>query len=438
MKFSLIILGIFLQFGQLCFAQSPHQQLLDDKEGNAFYLIRDVLPKKKLTILTGQYSLGIFNDGPKYNEIVKNETSTLIEIDAKEVYQKLKDKNLLSIESEIKTLGIGIRLGKIGIGFQHSIVAFNHLTYSKELFGTLFIGNAQYIGKTVSLSPNLSSALYNSFGFGAGVEIGKTTLATRVNLLTGITGAQTFRSKLDLYTDPDYYQLKLNTDYEIGTSGLLNLDSLQSQNFLSLTNDYKVSDFFTSNFGVSIDFAAHSQINDKMSVGLGIRRLGYINFTKNANIYSSKKEIEYDGLDLGKFIQEDSVEVSGLLDSLTDLVKFDKNAKSFKIKLAPEIQLYTKYFITEKIGLYGSLYYSVLTNSSIYAASAGLNYKPVAFFNVGSNVTYLSGSSLNIGLHAMFNIWKLSIHLGSDNILTAVNPKNTNFTTAYVGVRWNL
>lgn len=438
MRCLLLILCVFMQFGMLCMAQSAHQQVLDDKEGSSFYLIRDMLPKEKLSILTGQFSIGVFNKGPRYNEIVKSETTTLVEIDANDVYKKLEDNNLLSIESEIKTLGIGMRLGNIGIGFQHSIVAYNYLAYTKELFGTLFLGNAQYIGKTVSIAPNLNTALYNSFGFGAGVELGKTSLAARINFLTGISGAQTFKSKLDLYTNPDYYQLQLNTDYEIGTSGLLDLDSLKSQNFLSFTSDYKVSDLFKSNFGLAVDIAAHTKISERMTLGLGIRRLGYINFTKNATLYSSKKEIAYDGLDLGKFIEEDSVAISGLLDSLNDLVKFGKSPKTFRIKLAPEIQLYTKYFLSDNLGLYGSLYYSRLSNGSIFSASAGINFQPVSFINVGTNVTYLAGSSINVGLHTRLNVWKISLQMGSDNILSAFNPKNSNFTTAYVGLRWIL
>lgn len=435
-----ILLKAFILFLALpnAICQSPHQQLLDDREGNTFYLMSDLLPQRQISLLTGQYSLGLFNDGPKYNEIIKSEQDNLLEIDANKVYGELKHKNLLSIESEIKTIGIGFRLGKLGVGFQHSILACNYLTYTKELFGTLFLGNAQYIGKTVSLSPDLYTSLYNSFGFGVAAELGKTKIAGRLNLLTGIAGAQTMRSKLDLYTDPDYYQLKLTTDYEIGTSGILNLDSLRTQNFLSSTSDYKASDFFTSNFGVSLDFAVHSQLSSNLSTGIAVKRLGYINFTENAKIYTSKKEINYDGLDLGKFIAEDSVAIEGLLDSLKDLIKFDNRASSFKMKLAPEFQIYAKYYLTDKYSLYGSLYYSSLPSSNILAASVGVNFTPVSIISLGSNITYLSGSSVNLGLHALVNIWKLSIHVGSDNIFAVINPKNTNFTTAYAGVRWNL
>lgn len=419
------------------FAQSAHKAILDDEEGSCMYLISDLLPKGHITLITGEYSIGLYSSGPTYKDLVKNETSTLIEIDANNVYAKLKDKNLLSFENEIKTLGVGIRFGRLGLGFQHSIVAYNYLSYTKELFGTLFLGNAQYIGQNVQISPNLNTALYNSFGFGGAYDLGKTKIAARVNLLTGIIGANTFKSGLNLFTDPEYYQLKLTTDYEVGTSGILNLDSLKSQNFLSLTNKYQLTDLFTSNYGLNVDFALHTQLNDKISLGASISRLGYINFNKNANIYTSSKQINYDGLDLSKYVTKDSVAIEGLLDSFSNLVKFDKRASSFKLKLAPEIQVYAKYFFNSKLSFYGGVFYSALSNGSIISGSAGVNFKPISLLSLGSNLTYLPGTKFNLGLHGKLNLGKLSIQAGTDNILFLINAKNANFTTGYAGLRWH-
>ena len=90
-----ILLKAFILFLALpnAICQSPHQQLLDDREGNTFYLMSDLLPQRQISLLTGQYSLGLFNDGPKYNEIIKSEQDNLLEIDANKVYGELKDKN---------------------------------------------------------------------------------------------------------------------------------------------------------------------------------------------------------------------------------------------------------------------------------------------------------------------------------------------------------
>lgn len=418
-------------------SQSAYRYLLDDADGNIFKQESGVLPVNKFSITVGDYSLGLLSGGISYNQFIKSETENLIEIDAQNVYNDLHDANLLSFQTELKTLGISYRLGKVGLGFQHSITAFNYFTYPKELFGTLFLGNAQYIGKTVPLGPELNSALMNSFGFGIGAEISRVKIAAKLNLLTGLAGAHTNRTKLDLYTDPEYYQLRLTTDYEAATSGLLNLDSLKSGKILATLGNYKLSDAFSSNFGLSVDLSVHARLSEKLSGGVSLKRLGYIDFNKNTNIYSSNKVISYDGLDLSKYITKDSVAIEGLLDSLQDLVKLDKKQGSFKMKLAPEVQLYAKYHLNEKLGLFGGVYFSSVPGKSIWSASGGVSYTPVSLITLGSNITYIDGSVLNIGLHGMLNIWKVSLQAGSDNILAAISPKNAKFATAYAGVKLN-
>lgn len=434
-----ILLGILLIVGiwSAARAQSPYRLLLDDHDGTLFDQLTGVMPANKISVTTGDFSLGVLNEGPGYDDLFQSGQGELISVNGQNLYNKLKDNNLLSLETELKTFGISFRMGKMGFGFQHGIAAYNYLQYPKELFGTLFVGNAQYIGKTVPIGPSFHSSLMNSFSLGAGVEFSKIKLAAKLNVLTGLAGAQTQKSKLDLYTDPEYYQLKLSTDYQVETSGLLNLDSLRSGKILSSLDNYKFGDIFNANFGLSLDLSAHMALSEKLSAGVSVKRLGYIKFTENAQTYTSDKEINYSGLDLSKYVVKDSVAIEGLLDSLRDLVKFDKNSTSFKMKLAPEIHIYAKYHLTQKLGLFGGAYYTALPDRDYFSASAGVSFTPLPLITAGSNITYTSSSAFNVGLHAMLNIWKLSIQLGSDNILAVISPKNSNFTTAYAGMRWN-
>lgn len=418
-------------------AQSPYRLLLDDHEGKLFDQLSGVLPANRITLTTGDFNLGLLNEGPVYNDLFKQDQGGNTKINGQEIYNNLKDNNLLTVETELKTFGIAFRLGKVGLGFQHSIAAYNYFNYPKELFGTLFVGNAQYIGETVPIGPGFKSVLMNSFGFGAGVEFSKIKAAAKLNLLTGLAGAQTPDTKLDLFTDPEYYQIKLTSNYKVENSGLVNLDSISSGKILSDIENYDLGDIFKSNFGLSLDFALRAELTEKLSAGVSIKRLGYINFTENTNIYTSNKEISYNGLDLSKYVTKDSVAFEGLLDSLKDLVKFDKKSASFKMKLSPELHVFAKYHLTPKLGLFGAAYYSALPDRNYFSASAGVSFTPISLITAGGNLTYTSDSSINLGLHAMLNFWKLSIQLGTDNILAAINPKNSNFTTVYSGIRWN-
>lgn len=432
----LILIGILGTLGQL-HAQSPQYNILDDSTGSGFDLITDILPQTHLRLITGHYSATVYHSAFSYKDLVSSESSTLINISSTNSFNKLKEQNNFLFETELKTIGVGIRFGKIGLGFQHSITSYNNLVYPKELYGLLFLGNAQYIGKTVEIGPQLNSSLYNSFGFGLGVDLDRFKIAARVNLLTGISGAQTDKKDISLYTDPEYYQLTLTTDYSIHSSNLINLDSLKTQNILSKLGDFKTKDFFTSNFGISADLALFFKLNNKLTMGLGARRLGYLNFNKNATLYSTHKVIQYNGVDISDYIYKDSVSIQGLLDSFSDLVKFDKTAQNFKVKLYPELEYYAKYRLTDMISLYGGLNFSPTPENTYWSASAGGSVMLFNSLTLGLNYIYLPGANFNIGTHIRWKIWKMDVQAGSDNILAIFSPKNYNFTTGYAGLRWN-
>lgn len=418
-------------------AQSPQYMIFDDSKASAFQLLTDILPTEHFRLITGQYSIAAYHSAFSYNDLIKDETSSLININGQEAFPKLKDYNALIIQSELKTLGFGIRIGHLGIGFQHSITAYNNLVYPKDLFGLLFVGNAQYIGKTVNIGPRLNSSLYNSFGFGIGLDINKLKIAGRLNLLTGVAGAQTEHSNISLYTNPEYYQLELNTDYSIGTSNLINLDSLETQNISSGLSNYSLSDMFTSNFGISADLAVHYAVNDNVSIGLGIKGFGFLRFTKNAVEYSSNKQINYNGVDISDFINEDSVGIQGLLDSLSDLLKFDKRNKEFDVKLYPDIQLFSNYKLNELVSLYGGVNFSPTPEVVYWSASVGASFNILKALSFGANYSYLPGANFNLGTHLRLRLLKFDLQAGTDNILAIISPENYNFTTGYAGLRWH-
>ncbi len=434
---ALLFLIVFLGTMGCINAQSPQYNILDDSSGSGFDLLSDILPQSHIRLITGHYSATVYHSAFSYKDLVSSESNNLINISGTASFNKLKAQNSFLFETELKTLGVGIRFGNIGIGFQHSITSYNNLVYPKELYGLLFLGNAQYIGQNVPIGPQLSSSLYNSFGFGVGVELDKFKVAARVNFLTGIAGAQTDKKNISLFTDPEYYQLTLTTDYSIHTSNLINLDSIKTQNILSKLNDYKTKDFFTSNFGITADIALHFKLNDKISMGLGVRRLGYLNFNKNATLYSTHKVIQYNGVDISDYIYKDSVSIQGLLDSFSNLLKFDKEAQSFKVKMYPEIEYYAKYNLNSLISLYGGLNYSPTPENAYWSASAGASFQVFQSLMLGVNYVYLPGSNFNIGTHLRLKVWKLDFQAGSDNILAIFQPKNYNFTTGYAGLRWN-
>ncbi|HMG15619.1 MAG TPA: DUF5723 family protein [Saprospiraceae bacterium] len=436
-KAFLILIGIMCTVGYIS-AQSPQYNILDDSTGSGFDLLTDILPQTHIRLITGHYSATVYHSAFSYKDLVSSESENLINISSATSFNKLKDQNNFLFETELKTLGIGIRFGKIGVGFQHSITSYNNLVYPKDLYGLLFLGNAQYIGKTVNIGPQLNSSLYNSFGFGIGVDLDKFKIAARINLLTGIAGAQTDNKDISLYTNPEYYQLTLTTDYSINTSDLINLDSLKTQNILAKLDDYKTKDFFTSNFGVTADLAMHLSLNEKISMGLGVRRLGYLNFNKNATLYSTHKVIQYDGVDISDFIYKDSVSIQGLLDSFSDLIKFDKTAQSFKVKLYPELEYYAKYRLNNLFSIYGGVNFSPTPENAYWSASAGGALQLFKSLTFGLNYIYLPGANFNIGTHLRLKLWKIDFQAGSDNILAVFNPENYNFTTGYVGLRWNL
>jgi len=428
---SAILLTCFLMGN----AQAPFYQVNSGLNAVGNSMISDILPEKKITLITGHYNLSAYHSAFSYGDFIKSENNSALEIDAKNAFSQLDANNDLWLDTEFKTLGIGFRLGKLGVGFQHSLTAFNVLNYPKDLFGLLFLGNSQYIDKEVQVGPQFTGMAYNSFGFGLGYDFGKLKLTGRFNWLSAAAGAQTKNNDVLLYTNPEFYQLRLTTNYELNSSNLINPDSLGESNFISRLS---FDGLFKSNTGYSLDFAANYNLNNKTSIGGSIRGLGQINFNTNAKNYRSNKIINYDGIDIGNFITGDSLSLASTIDSLGDLLKFDESNRNFSIRLPFHANFHAQYAISSKLIGMAGMQYSSINDASFTSFTAGISFQPIKAIRLATNYTYIPSAPANIGLHCSFRFWLIELAGGTDNVLAGFDPKSTKYGTGYLGLRWIL
>ncbi len=86
----------------------------------------------------------------------------------------------------------------------------NHIT---NAFKFAAFGNAPYIDQTLDLGPEVYTVTYQQLAIPFSFEKEKWTIGVKPSILKGVLSVHTEKSELELYTDPEYYQLSLNGNF---------------------------------------------------------------------------------------------------------------------------------------------------------------------------------------------------------------------------------
>lgn len=230
-------------------------------------------------------------------------------LNAGELYGKLRDENVLGLESDFKLGYYAYDLQKAEKwGFYAEYTRSNQIAaqIGKNLADLFYNGNARYAGETLSTENDwIQQYQLHSLGIGLfkpfEVFEKKWLLKTNINLLAASNLYRVEIRKLDLYTEPYGEYIDADFDFSIWES----------------------NGAFLAGSGLSLDVALGVELSDKSSASLRVQSLGFVSWSENATQQvSGNTSTRIEGLplkyeNLGNFNNE---AIDEFVDSLSSIL----------------------------------------------------------------------------------------------------------------------
>jgi hypothetical protein len=381
-----------------------------------------LMPKFKTTIGLPGISSNYFsfhNSGFNYNDLVRRRSEDdSLEIDLQKFYQKLGNKNYLNLTQESDIFHLTMKVNPVMyLSFNVTEKAFARVMYPKSLMEFLIEGNANMIGGEVQFSPELEAFSYLEYGFGSAFRSSeKFTIGTRFKLLKGLANATTKNADISMATDQNYH-LTFTGDAEILTSGLNQIDQLDSGNL-----DFNRVMSMIGNSGYALDFGMTWEPNQRWLLGISLIDLGMIFWKNDLKSYNlnSEKPFIYNGLDIAAVIEGESALIDDAIDSLTNHFEFEEQVGiEYNTWLPAKMLISGKYTLARNLTA-GVLFYGEKFRSRLnLGASANLTKDVGKFMSFSMSYSANQRSYNNLGAGLAIKLLPLQIYVVGDNLLGA-------------------
>jgi hypothetical protein len=368
------------------------------------------------SIGTGLHSLGASNSGFALKDIlVDRSQDDSLEIDIAGALNKMANLNYLGATIQNELFGLGIKLKKHYISFGIVNRLDFHLAYPKDFIQLIFEGNGgAFLGQRANMDGlgfNMNS--YVEYGIGINREIGsKLKIGARVKLLSGVANVKTKKSALGLTTDATTFDLTLDGELDLRTSGIPDSDS---------TFDQKGAYNF-KNRGLAFDFGFTFEATEKLKLTGSLLDLGSIRWKQNVQNFERKAfSYNFQGVDINQALQ-DSNYLETFQDTLKEIFLVDGNNASYRAALPMRVILGATYDLNKLFGV-GAVWFSDFTNKKYRPTlmlTGSLHVKNWLFVNVNYSISSRSAKNLGVGLG--LKGLGMSYFITTDNLLGFMNP----------------
>ena len=346
------------------------------------------------------------NNAFSYNDLVKSNENGSTYLDFDGVLENMSDKNIMQIQLYTDIFSVYFIHKKWYFTINMAEKFDFKFSYPKNLIDLLWNGNSQYIGQTVEIGPAIDVNIYKEVGIAAGRNFGKYDLGVRLKFINGLTNITSSKSSLTLHTGADNYATTLNTDYEVRTSGV---DNIEDEIFSPIA--------IGDNFGMGIDFGINYRLNDKWQVALSIVDLGVIRWDKNVVINKSKGSFTYSGVDLAYLLGDDGINFENYTDSLSNLYFEEEKGGSYDSYLVPKTYISGRYKLNDKT-TFGALVHLEYFDGIQPGFALYMGHHFNKFLDLGLSYSIKNRQYDNVGFNLGIGPRAVKFYVVTDNMLS--------------------
>jgi hypothetical protein len=358
-----------------------------------------------------------------------------------QLLRQLGEQNRLEAGLRVEPLGASLRLGPWQLGLHTALQVHGLVDYPAALPALLWRGNAAYLGETVEIGPAVQGLAYRELAVSVSRPVTSWLQAgIRLRYLNGLVAVATPRHHLSLYTHPEYYDLTLETDYELqlATAFSLDYDSLlQGGNPGAAPRPGDLFNF-GRNPGLAVDLGVVLKPRENFEVGISVLNLGQINWSYAPYEVRSQGSFTFSGWEID---MQDSVswegweaDVEGLLDSLEATLSPGGQASPFSTSLPGSLLLTAQYqplsWVRVGMSWQASRYLARWQQQT--SLFAGVEWPK--WGSVGVTYGYHSSWRHQLGAQARVNLGPVQLYALSGNLLALLQPIRAQGVSARLGM----
>jgi len=344
-------------------------------------------------------------------------------LDYDNIYSKLRKHNYINLDVENVILGAGFHWRDYFVSARIYHRLQSSVQYTKDLIG-LKDGNWDPVTDS-PINYQLAGNELNEISYwGISAAISKNfspslRLGARLSYLKGSSNFHTKNSALEIITTEQPLTVNIHTDYEVTASFPMQYQMDTDGRIYSIQPvfDNFVHDFiFNSNRGVSVDFGAVYEYNDKIKLAASVLNLGFIHWASNSVNLQTEGDISLVGIDLNQYAlpNQNTDLIQILRDTVSSSFHFYDSPKKYFTFLPAQIFAGGTYQLNPKteLALTGNIY--LIGHATIPTLTGSVNLKPNDYLNLSASVSYANRTIRNVGLALILGNPSFNFYFVSD------------------------
>ncbi len=362
-----------------------------------------------------------------YNDLLRREGKRTV-LDLSGAIQRLELENTLRFDQRNERWLVGLRLGGwyLSTGWSRRTAATAR--YPRALAELLWYGNGPYVGQILEIGPSIATTSWDELSAALARDVGKhLRLGFRVKYLSGVSmlSSDEARRFISVYTEPDVYQLLLQTDYAFYSSRLIS--AVDTSGFGYDLSFDEVRHRFGQNAGIGFDVGIQLRLGERLTLNASALDIGSrIAWRQNTAYFHSKGAFVYDGVFIpGTDILNgtvDSLDFGAALDSLNDVLQFQRSEASLTTSLPARYFVGAQWQLLDQWRFGAVLHHQRDERRQTTAVGFSGHWTPLPWLTVGAMYSINDRSASNLGLSAAVCLGPLQAFALSDNALNAVTP----------------
>lgn len=369
------------------------------------------------------------NGGYKLFDFIQKGSNNQNIFNLQKFSQALSGNYFPNFNFSFQTFDFGYRFNKTSFSIGHYTRLEANANLDKDLIDLFANGNAAFIGKSISITPQIYLNVYQTYYIGMVYNFGNLKIGSKIKWLNGNYNLNLKTDNITLKTGSEYYEIEANTNFKINESGLINFKENKITE-LELNDSFSLK-ALTPNNGFAFDLGIDYQLTRALNILVNVRDLGSIKWDENSNIYQSSKSLKLKGVDLEAIIDGESTEA--IEDSLNSALKISEIGSSYSQKVSPSISAAVK--LSDGLMDYSFAWTNTKTlNKNFQSFSLQASRKLSKSFNLGLSYNLNNNSFDNLGFMAHMSLGSFNFYGNTENIISIFKPRNLYSLSARIGL----
>lgn len=352
----------------------------------------------------------------------------------------LGDDGVFKLEAREDWFSLAVGGKRVRILSGLSSRSLSEFSYPVDAFRLAWNGNGAYLDEPLQLGPSFRTLNWWEAYLGAQIGIGdKITVAGKIKYLGGLLYAGNSKSKAELTTYSDGYDVEFDVDYEVQLTGpgLTGIDWANYQSIQSFDPQVALLDF-GKNRGVGVDLGVVFRPLESVEIGASVLDFGQIVWKSNVTTLGVKGDFRFEGINVSPFFSGDSIDLQGIPDSLLRRFTFTESDEAIRTVLPTRYLVHGAWEPVSWLRLHSVIQLQQFLAPLDFSWAIGAKVQAGKWFDFGMSYQYRPDVGNLVGLQSSLKLGPVVVYVMSDHALAALLWQDTQLVHLRGGMNFQI